>query len=157
MQKITPFLWFNTEAEEAMKFYVSVFKNSKVLSVSRYGDAGPMPKGTVMVANFEILGQQFMALNGGPHFKISPAISFLIDCEDQAEVDYYWSKLTEGGQEIECGWLTDKFGVSWQVVPKIFGELMSRGEPEKINRMMKALMTMKKLDSEKLKNAYEGK
>src|SRR5437879_229929 len=124
MQKITPFLWFDHQAEEAMNFYVSIFPNSRVVGVSHYGDEGPGPKGTVMVANFELDGQEFMALNGGPQFTFSPAISFVVNCEMQEEVDRFWEKLSQGGQTNRCGWLTDKYGVSWQVVPTILGKLM---------------------------------
>ena len=124
MQKITPFLWFDTQAEEAMNFYVSVFKNSKVIGLSRYGEAGPGPKGSVMTAAFELEGQKFTALNGGPHYKITPAISFVVPCETQDDVDYYWDKLSTGGSIQQCGWLQDKYGVSWQIVPTILMELM---------------------------------
>ncbi|MFA6051686.1 MAG: VOC family protein [Methylobacter sp.] len=155
MQKITPFLWFDHQAEEAMNFYVSVFKNSKVLSVNRYGDAGPGPKGSVMTASFELDGQVFTALNGGPVYKFSPAISFVVHCETQAEVDEYWEKLSEGGKENQCAWLDDKFGVSWQIVPNILIELLSDPDPAKSGRVMQAMLQMKKIDIEKLKQAYE--
>jgi len=155
MQKITPFLWFDHQAEEAMNFYVSVFKNSKVLSVNRYGDAGPGPKGSVMTASFELDGQVFTALNGGPVYKFSPAISFVVHCETQAEVDEYWDKLSEGGKENQCAWLDDKFGVSWQIVPNILIELLSDPDPAKSGRVMQAMLQMKKIDIEKLKQAYE--
>ena len=154
MQKITPFLWFDGTAEEAMNFYTSIFKNSKKGRVSRYGEAGPGPKGTVMSATFELEGQQFMALNGGPHFKFSPAISFLVDCKTQQEVDELWAKLSEGGQIQQCGWLTDKFGLTWQIVPSILGELLGDKDPAKSQRVMKAMMQMKKLDIDGLKRAY---
>ena len=154
MQKITPFLWFDGTAEEAMNFYTSIFKNSKKGHVSRYGEAGPGPKGTVMSATFELEGQQFMALNGGPHFKFSPAISFLVDCKTQQEVDELWAKLSEGGQIQQCGWLTDKFGLTWQIVPSILGELLGDKDPAKSQRVMKAMMQMKKLDIDGLKRAY---
>lgn len=154
MQKITPFLWFDGTAEEAMNFYTSIFKNSKKGRVSRYGEAGPGPKGTVMSATFELEGQQFMALNGGPHFKFSPAISFLVDCKTQQEVDELWEKLSEGGQIQQCGWLTDKFGLTWQIVPSILGELLGDKDPAKSQRVMKAMMQMKKLDIDGLKRAY---
>src|SRR5438874_12970103 len=124
MQKIRPFLWFDGKAEEAMNFYVSIFKNSKIVSIMRYGEAGPGPKGTVMACTFELEGQEFMALNGGPHFTFSPAISFFVNCETQQEVDQLWEKLSAGGQKQNCGWLTDKYGVSWQIVPTILGELL---------------------------------
>jgi len=156
MQKITPFLWFDNNAEEAANFYVSVFKNSKILSVSRYGDTGPGPKGAVMVVSFQLDGQQFTALNGGPLFKFSEAFSFVVSCENQEEIDYYWNKLTSsGGQESQCGWLKDKFGFSWQIVPTALGELMS--DPKKANRVMQALLQMKKLDIATLEDAAEGK
>ena len=156
MQKITPFLWFDDNAEAAAQFYVSVFKNSRILSVSRYGDAGPGPKGSVMVVSFQLEGQQFTALNGGPQFKFSEAFSFVVSCENQQEIDYYWKKLTaEGGRESECGWLKDKFGFSWQIVPAALGQLMS-GDPKKANRVMQALLQMKKLDIATLEQAAEG-
>lgn len=154
MQKITPFLWFDHQAEEAMNFYLSVFKNSKVLSVSRYGDGGPGPKGSVMTANFELNGQVFTALNGGPTYKFSPAISFVVHCETQAEVDYYWEKLSEGGKESQCGWLDDKFGVSWQIVPNALIELLGASDPLKAGRVMQAMLQMTKIDIEKLWQAY---
>ena len=157
MQKITPFLWFDHQAEQAANFYVSVFKNAKVLGVSRYGDAGPGPKGSVMTVNFSIDGQEFVALNGGPHYKINPAISFVVNCTTQDEIDYYWTKLTEGGQEVQCGWLTDRFGVSWQVVPTVLAEYAMDKDPAKANRAMQAMMHMKKLDIAGLKRAYEGR
>lgn len=157
MQKITPFLWFDHQAEEAMNFYVSVFKNSKVLSVNRYGDAGPGPKGSVMTASFELDGQVFTALNGGPVYKFSPAISFVVHCETQAEVDEYWEKLSEGGKENQCAWLDDKFGVSWQIVPNALIELLSDPDPIKSGRVMQAMLQMKKIDIGKLKQAYEDR
>jgi len=156
MKKITPFLWFNNQAEEAMNFYVSIFKDSKVLSVTRYGDAGPGPKGSVMVANFEIEGQQFTALNGGPNYTLTPAISFVVHCKTQEEVDWYWEKLSAGGQKVQCGWLTDKFGLSWQVVPNALLEMLQDKDPEKSNRVMKAMLEMTKIDIARLKQAYEG-
>ncbi len=156
MQKITPFLWFDNQAEEAVNFYVSVFKNSKVGTITRYGDSGPGPKGSVMTIAFELDGQNFTALNGGPHFKFTEAISLVVNCADQEEVDYFWEKLTaDGGQEVQCGWLKDKYGLSWQVVPKILPELLQSGDPKKSERVMKALMQMKKLDVAKLKEAAE--
>ncbi len=156
MQKITPFLWFDTQAEEAVNFYVSVFKNSKVGTIARYGDSGPGRKGSVMTIAFELDGQNFTALNGGPHFKFTGAISLVVNCANQEEVDYFWEKLTaEGGQEVQCGWLKDKYGLSWQVVPKILPELVQSGDPKKSERVMKALMQMKKLDVAKLKEAAE--
>ena len=157
MQKITPFLWFDNNAEEAAQFYTSVFKNSRILSVSRYGDAGPGPKGSVMVVSFQLEGQQFTALNGGPLFKFSEAFSFVVSCENQQEIDYYWNKLTSGGgQESQCGWLKDKFGFSWQIVPTALGKLMTDKDPKKANRVMQALLQMKKLDLATLEQAAEG-
>ena len=157
MQKITPFLWFDNQAEEAMNFYVAIFKNSKVLSINRYGDGAPAPKGTVMTANFELDGQIFTALNGGPMFKFSPAISFVVHCETQEEVDEYWEKLSAGGKENQCAWLDDKFGVSWQIVPNALIELLNDPDPVKSGRVMQAMLQMKKIDVEKLKQAYEGR
>ena len=155
-QKITTCLWFDTQAEQAAEFYCSIFKNSKVGNVVRYGDAGPGPKGSAMVVTFELDGRQFMGLNGGPRFKFTEAISLVVHCEDQAEIDYFWEKLTaDGGQESQCGWLKDKFGLSWQIVPKIIGELMT-GDPERANRVMMAVMPMKKLDLAKMKAAADG-
>ncbi len=157
MQKITPFLWFDNNAEEAAQFYTSVFKNSRILSVSRYGDAGPGPKGSVMVVSFQLEGQQFTALNGGPLFKFSEAFSFVVSCENQQEIDDYWNKLTSGGgQESQCGWLKDKFGFSWQIVPTALGKLMTDKDPKKANRVMQALLQMKKLDLATLEQAAEG-
>jgi len=150
-QKITPFLWFDSNAEEAMNFYVSVFNNSKIATVTRYGDAGPGPKGSVLTAAFELEGQKFVALNGGPRFKFTEAISFVINCETQEEIDYFWDKLTsDGGQESMCGWLKDKFGLSWQVVPAEIGSLLTG---EKSNQVMQAIMQMKKLDLGVLRQA----
>jgi predicted 3-demethylubiquinone-9 3-methyltransferase (glyoxalase superfamily) len=154
MQKITPFLWFDNQAEEAMNFYVSIFRNSKVLSINRYGEGAPAPKGTVMTANFELDGQAFTALNGGPMYKFSPAISFVVHCETQAEVDEYWAKLSEGGKENHCAWLEDKFGVSWQIVPNALMELLSDPDPAKAGRVMQAMMQMNKIDIETLKQAH---
>lgn len=154
MTKITPFLWFDNQAEEAMNFYVSVFKNSKVLSVNRYGEGSPAPKGTVMTANFQLEGQAFTALNGGPMFKFTPAISFVVHCETQAEVDEYWEKLSAGGKENQCAWLEDKFGVSWQIVPNVLIELLSDPDPAKAGRVMQAMMQMTKIDIAVLKRAY---
>ena len=155
MQKITPFLWFDDKAEEAMNFYVSIFKNSKRGRISRYGEAGPGPKGTVMVATFQLEGQEFIALNGGPQFKFTEAISFVVSCETQDEVDAFWEKLSEGGAKGQCGWLKDKFGLSWQIVPTALGELMSDPDPEKSKRVMTAMLQMKKLDISGLKRAYD--
>jgi predicted 3-demethylubiquinone-9 3-methyltransferase (glyoxalase superfamily) len=156
-QKITTCLWFDNQAEEAANFYCSVFKNSKMGKIARYGDSGPGRKGDVMVATFELDGHEFMGLNGGPMFKFTEAISLVVHCEDQAEIDYYWEKLTaDGGQESQCGWLKDKFGLSWQIVPSIIGQLLT-GDTAKANRVMQAVMPMKKLDIQKMKDAYEGK
>jgi predicted 3-demethylubiquinone-9 3-methyltransferase (glyoxalase superfamily) len=158
MQKITPFLWFDRQAEEAARFYTSIFKNSKVGAVSHYGDGAPLPKGTVMTVAFELDGQNFTALNGGPHFKINEAVSFVVNCESQDEIDHYWSKLTaEGGQPVQCGWLKDKFGVSWQIVPTLLGKLVSDKDPARSSRVMQALMGMVKLDINGLQAAYDGK
>ncbi len=154
-QKITPFLWFDNQAEAAVNFYTSIFKNSRILSVSRYGEAGPGPQGSVMTAAFELAGQEFMALNGGPQFKFSEAISFVVNCETQEEVDEFWERLSEGGQKIQCGWLKDKYGVSWQIVPTVLGELMQSGDAARSQRMMQALLQMTKIDIEGLKKAYE--
>jgi predicted 3-demethylubiquinone-9 3-methyltransferase (glyoxalase superfamily) len=156
MQKISPFLWFDNQAEEAMNFYVSIFKNSKIGSVMRYGDAGPGPKGSVMTASFELEGQQFTALNGGPHFKFTEAISFVVSCETQEEVNELWDKLAEGGQTQQCGWLKDKFGLSWQIIPSALIELMSDPDPEKSQRVMEAMLQMTKIEIAKLRQAYEG-
>jgi len=156
-QKITPFLWFDNQAEEAVNFYVSIFKNSKITSIDRYGEAGPGPKGTVMTASFELEGQGFMALNGGPDFKFTEAISFFVSCETQAEVDEFWEKLSVGGEKGPCGWLKDKYGVSWQIVPTILGELLNDPDPEKSQGVMKAMLQMKKLDINVLRRAYEQK
>ncbi|MHB1457600.1 MAG: VOC family protein [Armatimonadota bacterium] len=155
MQKITPFLWFDDKAEDAMNFYVSVFRNAKVVTITRYGSAGPGAEGTVMTAEFQLEGLDFVALNGGPVFTFTPAISFVINCESQEEVDHYWDRLSEGGEQIECGWLTDKFGVSWQVVPTILFELMNDPDSVKSQRVMAAMLKMKKLDIAGLKRAYE--
>jgi predicted 3-demethylubiquinone-9 3-methyltransferase (glyoxalase superfamily) len=157
MQKITPFLWFDNQAEEAMKFYTSIFKNSKIGRVTRYGDAGPGPKGTVMSATFELDGQEFMALNGGPLFKFSPAVSFYVNCKTQKEVDELWAKLSAGGKTDRCGWLTDKFGLSWQIIPSILGKLLHDKNPAKSQRAMKAMLQMGKINIEGLKRAHAGK
>ncbi len=157
MQKITPFLWFDNQAEEAANFYVSAFKNSKVLSVVRYGETGPGPKGTVMTVEFELEGQKFVGLNGGPHFKFTEAVSFVINCETQEEVDYFWEKLTaEGGAESQCGWLKDRYGLSWQVVPTAVIEMLKDKDPERSQRAMKAVLQMKKIDIGQAKQAYDG-
>jgi len=155
MQEITPFLWFDTQAEEAANLYVSIFKNSKILKVARYGEAGPGPAGSVMIMNFQIEGQEFIALNAGPRFKFTEAISFVINCRTQEEVDHYWNKLTaDGGQESMCGWLKDKYGLSWQVTPTILGELMTDKDAKKAQRVMQAMLQMKKIDIAALKRAY---
>lgn len=155
MQKITPFLWFDNNAEEAVDFYCSIFKNSRVLNVSRYGEAVPGPKGAVMTMEFELDGQKFTALNGGPQFKFTEAISLVVNCETQEEIDYFWEKLSAGGAESKCGWLKDKYGLSWQVVPTMIGELIS-GDPERSNRVMQEVLKMEKLEIEPLRRAYEG-
>jgi len=153
VQKITPFLWFDGKAEEAARFYTSIFKNSKVLSIGRYDEAGPGPKGSVMTVAFELDGEKFVALNGGPQYTFSPAVSFMVNCETQQDVDHYWTRLSEGGKEIRCGWLTDKYGLSWQIVPTILPELLQDKDPEKRKRVMKAMLGMVKLDIEALKRA----
>ena len=155
MQKITPFLWFDGKAEEAMNFYTSIFKNSKVVGIMRYGEAGPGPKGTVMSVTFQLDGQEFIALNGGPMFTFSPAISFFVNCETQEEVDELWEKLSEGGEKQRCGWLKDKYGVSWQIVPAVLGEMLQDKDPEKSKRVMNAMLQMNKIDIKSLKQAYE--
>ena len=156
MQKIVPFLWFDNQAEEAMNHYISIFPDSKVVSVSRYGDAGPGPKGTVMVANFQLAGQEFMALNGGPEFKFTEAISFSVDCKSQDEVDRFWNRLSDGGEEGPCGWLKDKYGLSWQINPTVLGEMLNDPDPVKSKSVMEAMLEMKKIDIEGLKKAYHG-
>ena len=156
MQRITTFLTFNDQAEEAVNFYTSVFENSRIVSTTRYGEAGPGPKGSLMSANFELAGQQFIALNGGPSFSFAQGISLFVNCETQEEVDRYWERLSEGGEKGPCGWLTDKFGVSWQVVPRILGELLNDEDPEKAKRVMNAMLQMNKLEIEGLKRAYES-
>ena len=155
MQKITPFLWFDGKAEEAMNFYVSIFKNSKVGRITRYGEAGPGPKGTVMSATFQLDGQEFFALNGGPLFTFTPAISFFVNCETQQEVDELWEKLSEGGRKDRCGWLVDKYGVSWQIIPSILGTLLGDKDSEKAKRVMQAMLRMDKLDTKGLQQAYD--
>jgi predicted 3-demethylubiquinone-9 3-methyltransferase (glyoxalase superfamily) len=156
MQKITPFLWFDTNAREAMDFYVSVFKNSKVISITRYGEGMPGPKGTVMTGKILLDGQEFVLLNGGPQFSFSQAISFVINCESQDEVDRYWENLSDGGEKQPCGWLKDKFGVSWQVVPVILQEMLNDTDPQKSQRVMMAVLQMGKIDIQKLKQAYNN-
>ena len=154
MQKISPFLWFDSNAEEAANFYVSIFEDSKILKIARYGEAGPGPAGSVMVVNFQIEGQDFIALNGGPLFKFTEAISFVISCQTQEEVDHYWNKLTaDGGQESQCGWLKDKYGLSWQVTPTILGELLADKDQKKAQRVMQAMLQMKKMDIAALQRA----
>lgn len=156
-QKITPFLWFDDQAEEAISFYTAVFKDSEVGNIARYGDAGPGEKGKVMTGTFTLAGQQFMALNGGPMFKFTEAISMFVDCKDQDEVDYFWEKLSEGGEKSRCGWLKDKFGLSWQVVPETLGELLYSTDPQTSGRVMQAMMKMDKIIIQDLKDAAEGK
>ncbi len=156
MQRISPCLWFDTQAEDAANFYAGIFKNSKIKSVSHYGEAGPLPAGTVMVVTFELDGVEFIALNGGPVFKFSEAVSLSISCQSQAEVDHYWSALTKGGEEGPCGWLKDKFGLSWQVVPIEFTDLMRSSDVRRVKQMTEAMMTMKKLDLAALKAAYDA-
>ena len=155
MQKITPFLWFDGKAEEAMNFYVSIFKNSKTGRITRYGETGPGPKGTVMSVTFQLDGQEFFALNGGPHFTFSPAKSFFVDCETQKEVDELWEKLSAGGDKSKCGWLKDKYGLSWQIIPTALGKMLNDPDPQKSQRVMQAMMQMTKIDIAGLKQAYE--
>jgi len=155
VQKITPFLWFDDNAEEAVNFYVSLFADSKVNNITRYGEGGPGPEGQIMTASFELHGQEFMALNGGPHFTFSPAISFFVNCETQEEVDELWEKLLEGGEAQQCGWITDRFGVSWQIIPTALGELMGDLDPAKSQRVMTAMLRMVKIDIQGLQQAYD--
>ena len=155
LQKITPFLWFDENAEEAVNFYVSIFKNSKIGRITRYGETGPGPKGTVMSATFQLDGQEFMALNGGPQFKFTEAISFFVNCETQEEVDALWEKLSEGGQKSRCGWLKDKYGLSWQIIPSALGKMLGDKDPEKSQRVMKAMLQMDKIDIKGLEQAYK--
>ncbi len=157
MKKITPFLWFDNNAEEAMNFYVSIFKNSEVVSTARYGEAGPGPKGSQMTATFRLDGLELIALNGGPHFKFTEAISLSVNCETQEEVDELWEKLSEGGEKGRCGWLKDKFGLSWQVNPTVLGEMLGDKDPEKAKRVMAAMLQMDKIDIDTLRKAYEGR
>ncbi|HEX3627116.1 MAG TPA: VOC family protein [Verrucomicrobiae bacterium] len=161
MQKITPFLWFNGDAEPAVKFYTSIFKKSKILKISRYDEASAkasgQPAGSVMTVEFELEGQKFTALNGGPHFKFNESISFVVNCKTQAELDRYWKKLAAGGREVACGWLKDKYGLSWQIVPGNIGDLLTAKDPAKSARVMQAVLNMVKLDIKTLKNAYAGK
>jgi predicted 3-demethylubiquinone-9 3-methyltransferase (glyoxalase superfamily) len=156
MQKITPCLWFDTEGEEAARLYTSIFPNSKIREITHYGSAGPRREGTVMTVSFELDGQQFVALNGGPQFKFNEALSFQVDCADQAEVDRYWNALTEGGEEGPCGWLKDKFGLSWQIVPQRLPELLRDPDREKSQRVMTAMLQMKKIQIDELERAAEG-
>ena len=160
MQKIAPFLWFDDKAEEAAKFYTSIFTNSKILSITRYGEEGAKaagrPKGSVMTVVFKLQGQEFIALNGGPVFTFSPAISFVVNCKTQKEVDELWEKLSEGGEKGQCGWLKDKYGVSWQIVPTVLGEMLQDKDPKKSRRVMEAMLKMEKIDIKTLKQAYEG-
>ena len=156
MNKITPFLWFENQAEEAMNFYMSLFKNSKALNVSRYGEGAPVPAGTVMSATFELDGQTILALNGGPQFKFTEAISFYVDCENQKEVDELWNKLCEGGEPGPCGWLKDKFGLSWQIIPKQLGQMLGNPDPDKSRRAMEAMLKMSKIDVATLEKAVNG-
>ena len=156
MKRITPFLWFDDKAEEAMNFYISLFKNSKAGSVTRYGEAGPGPKGTVMTATFQLDGQDFIALNGGPHFKFTEAISFSVNCKTQEEVDELWEKLSAGGQKSRCGWLKDKYGLSWQIVPTVLSELLGSKDARKSKKVVEAMLKMDKLDIKTLKQAYES-
>jgi len=161
MQKITPFLWFNDQAEEAVKFYTSIFKNSRIGKIARYDKAGEKaagrPAGSVMTVEFQLEGQEFLALNGGPHFKFTEAISFVVNCKTQAEVNRFWKKLSAGGQEVQCGWLKDKYGLSWQIVPTVLGGLLSNKDAAKSQRVMEAMLKMVKLDIKKLKQAAKGK
>ena len=156
MQKITTFLTFNDQAEEAINFYTSIFPDSRIVTATLYGDAGPGPKGSLMSATFELAGQEFMALNGGPSFSFAQGISLFVDCVTQAEVDRYWEKLSAGGEKGPCGWLTDKFGVSWQVVPRVLGEMLSDEDPEKAKRVMNAMLQMSKIEIDGLRRAYES-
>lgn len=155
MQKITPYLWFDTEAEEAANFYTTIFNNSRIVDVSRYGQAGPRPDGMVMTVSFTLDGQEFVALNGGPDHTFNEAISFLVNCETQDEVDRFWNSLGEGGEEVACGWLKDRYGVSWQIIPAALGELLGDPNPEKSQRAMKAMLGMTKIDIAALKRAAE--
>jgi predicted 3-demethylubiquinone-9 3-methyltransferase (glyoxalase superfamily) len=156
MQKITPFLWFDGQAEQAMNFYVKIFKRSKIGKITRFGEGAMGKKGTVMTASFTLEGQEFVALNGGPHYKFTPAISFYVDCKTQQEVDTLWRKLSAGGEVMQCGWLTDKYGVSWQIIPRILIKLLNDRDPEKAKRVMQAMLKMVKIDIKKLKDAHAG-
>jgi predicted 3-demethylubiquinone-9 3-methyltransferase (glyoxalase superfamily) len=156
MRRITPFLWFDHQAEEAANLYVSVFPGSRIVSVSRYGEAGPGPKGSVMTVAFELDGQSFTALNGGPLFQFTEAISFVVDCKTQEEVDRYWAKLSDGGHEGQCGWLKDRFGLSWQIIPSTLGEMLTDPEPGKARKVMEAMLRMKKIDVAELRKARDS-
>jgi len=155
MQKITPFLWFNDQAEEAMNFYISVFRNAKAGEIRRYAEGGPAPQGSVMSASFQIEGQELIAFNGGPHFSFTPAISLFVDCKTQEEVDELWSKLSEGGQPQQCGWVTDRFGLSWQIIPSALGEMLQDKNKAKSKAAMQAMMKMHKIDVQRLQHAFE--
>lgn len=155
MPKINPFLWFDTQAEEAANLYVSIFNNSKIVNINRYGEAGPGPKGSVMSVVFELDGQEFIALNGGPLFKFTEAISLFVNCKTQEEVDTCWARLSEGGQESRCGWLKDKYGLSWQIIPTLLGEMLSTPDPQRAKRVVEAMLKMKKIDIAELKRAYD--
>jgi len=155
MQKITTFLWFDHQAEEAANFYTSIFKNSKIVSLTHFGDAGPAPAGSVMSVNFQLDGQDFIALNGGPLYSFTPAISLLVNCETQAEVDDLWEKLTAGGEEVQCGWLTDKYGLTWQIIPNGLMELLDGKDPVRSARAMQAMLPMKKIDLAAIQKAYD--
>lgn len=155
IQKITPFLWFDKNAEEAVNFYVSIFKNSRIESITRYGDAGPRPKGMVMTMAFQLEGQAFVALNGGPEYTFTPAISFVVNCETQQEVDELWEKLTTGGEEVACGWLKDRYGVSWQIVPIALFEMLQDSDPENARKVTEAMFQMKKIDIKTLQEAIQ--
>jgi predicted 3-demethylubiquinone-9 3-methyltransferase (glyoxalase superfamily) len=157
MPKISPFLWFDTQAEEAANFYVRIFPNSKIMTIARYGEAGPGPGGNVMTVVFELDGKEFIALNGGPKFTFTEAISFSVDCKSQQEVDWFWNSLSEGGEEGPCGWLKDRYGLSWQITPTILGEMLSDPDPAKSRRVMEAMLKMKKIEIEGLKTAYHGR
>jgi predicted 3-demethylubiquinone-9 3-methyltransferase (glyoxalase superfamily) len=157
MQKITPCLWFDDQAEEAVRFYTSIFKNSKVGDVTHYGEGGPRPKSSVLTVRFQLDGQEFLALNGGPEFKFTEAVSFIVNCETQEEVDRMWEKLSEGGEKVHCGWLKDKFGLSWQIVPTVLAKMLSDPDPARADRVLQAVLKMIKLDIKELKKAYEGR
>lgn len=156
MQKVTTFLWFDSQAEEAAVFYTSVFKNSRVLEVSRYGEGAPIAAGTAMTVRFELDGQEFIALNGGPHHKFTDAISLYVDCEDQAEADYFWDRLIDGGEPSQCGWLKDRYGLSWQIIPREMQSLLADPDPAKAQRTMQAMLTMTRIDLEALRRAHAG-